>query len=77
STGNPAYSVVLLDRAAGERSWTDYDGRRRARSLRAQGNRFIGLTCDNRQDAHQPGYESARASSANRMAKMVASDDRR
>jgi hypothetical protein len=35
------------------------------------------LTCDNRQDAHQPGYESVRASSANRMAKMVASDDRR
>ena len=37
---NPAYSVVLLDRAAGERKWTDYDGRRRARSLRAQGNRL-------------------------------------
>jgi len=35
------------------------------------------LSCDNRQDAHQPGYESARASSANRIAKMLASDDRR
>ena len=35
------------------------------------------LTSDNRQDAHPPGDESARASSANRMAKMVASDDRR